>query len=471
MSLENQEGNGEEPKVMSLYMPGGGMKGIISLSVLSRIEELTEKPITDLFQIMEGGSVSTFLIAGMNVRKSSDPESPDYNKPKISTKEGLKLFVEKTPGVFPVEPDRINNMLLDQAGDVVEGKIIESALADLQNAKNEGWLAKQFSQAGACLKLAAALGVDKITDAAPEDYMYSGEDLASLFQEVLGENTRLSDVLNTVHFPCYNALNGTVEFLTCRKENLLDPTSGNAEVTHNDPKLWEVCMAATANTFAYKPYILGDAMYTDGAGLHKPLTQAIRMQKHLGETEEIRLVSLDLKPQPNARIEAEIGYDPNNLEQLRDNFAEAGAIGGAAKGRIAHLANYGESLEDQAMVELLGEGNYIEISPSQENFDTHKGVLGELKSLDASPETIKGLLEFSGSILRENDVQIRILALDLAENLLLRGEITLEELQEIEKNIEDTPIEKSTIPNYLRELAGEETLPVVANDLSGMGRN
>lgn len=101
--------SGEQPTIYTLYMPGGGMNGIIPLTVLARLEELTGKSPAELFQVMEGSSVGAYLIAGINVR---DPENPDQFK--YTMKDGIELFVKTTPEIFKPIPGRMAKMAHDQ---------------------------------------------------------------------------------------------------------------------------------------------------------------------------------------------------------------------------------------------------------------------------------------------------------------------------------------------------------------------
>lgn len=171
----------------TLYVQAGAMRGIQVLAVLARLEELTGEPISNLFNNMEGGSVAGFLLAGANIRKSDDPASPDYHRPRYSMLDGLKMFVENTPGLFPPIPGRLGWMVLGQTGDAL------------------------LTGLGHVFGLVAQ---DDAVNALHKDFMYDPAKLEALYKKVLGEDTRLSASLGTLHIPFYNMSEGHVQFFT-----------------------------------------------------------------------------------------------------------------------------------------------------------------------------------------------------------------------------------------------------------------
>ncbi|ARD87014.1 hypothetical protein A3306_07430 (plasmid) [Rickettsia bellii] len=78
-----------------LSLSGGGIKGISELVVLSEIEELTGKSISELFPIITGTSVGG-LIAGL----LTIPKELGSSEPKYSAKEALEIFKAAAPKIF-----------------------------------------------------------------------------------------------------------------------------------------------------------------------------------------------------------------------------------------------------------------------------------------------------------------------------------------------------------------------------------
>lgn len=471
---------GENPKIMSLHFPGGAMAGIHPLAVLARIEELTGRYVSDLFQNMEGGSAAAFLIAGMNTRKSNDPASPDYNVPRYTMKEGLELFVTETPEVFPDIPKRIPKMLVGQYLDMKVEKTL-SPPEKILECETDGFLAKLCN--GFNTVAAGSQLVDKaltvMLHGAPtyyirehwaNDYMYDPDKLADLYKKVLGEDTRLSDVRGNIRLPVYNMTAQEVQYFTVEKNDLLNAASGNALVSHGDPKLWEVAMAATANNLAYKPYILGDQVYFDGAMFQKPTTHLDIAARE--NAPEVVLVDLALAPQDKAAI-PDVMHDskifnqlvevmhkdmqpartPDDLRQMSRVFGSA--VHGFTEGGLTHVRNYvSHTVERDAERNAFENGgSVIRIAPPSLNPNENPDIVpGMLDAFTATPENIAKYLDYSKRTLADQDEQIRILSIELLANQVRLGNMSLDEYSEAKNRIESMDFESSGIPSYLESL-------------------
>ncbi len=480
---------GENPKIMSLSFPGGAMAGIHPLVVAARIEELTDKPFSDLFQNMEGGSAATFLICGMNLRKSNDPASPDYNVPRYTMKEGLKLFIEETPGVFPDIPARLPRMLTGQyinmedrmAASRTDGA--DGFMDKLRNKFNAATEGMQISDMALSLMPFSAPAFlwnkagEFTRDQWAKDYMYDPDKLAALYKKVLGEDTKLSDVRGTVHLPVYNMTAQEVQYFTVEKKDLLNPASGNASVSHGDPKLWEVAMAATANNLAYKPYIMEGQVYFDGAMFQKPTTHLDLAKREGGP--EVVLVELALAP-PGKKAIPDIMDDSKAFNGLVDvmhkDMLEAtggdlkltseiygSAIDGFTEGGLTHVRNYvRHTTERNAEREAFEkkDGNVIRIAPPalKEN-EYPKSVPGFLDAFTATPGNIAKYLDYSKRTIENQDGQIRNLATELLANQVRLGRMSLEEFKEARTRIEAADFKNSEIPAYLESLKPNNEKP------------
>lgn len=84
----------EQNKVLCLS--GGGVKGIAELVVLAKIEEITQQPISKLFNIISGTSVGGLIAALLTI-----PEEEGSTEPRYSAKEALALFENTAPEIFP----------------------------------------------------------------------------------------------------------------------------------------------------------------------------------------------------------------------------------------------------------------------------------------------------------------------------------------------------------------------------------
>jgi predicted acylesterase/phospholipase RssA len=73
-----------------------GIKGIAELVVLAKIEEITQQPISKLFNIISGTSVGGLIAALLTI-----PKEEGSTEPRYSAKEALALFENTAPEIFP----------------------------------------------------------------------------------------------------------------------------------------------------------------------------------------------------------------------------------------------------------------------------------------------------------------------------------------------------------------------------------
>ncbi|MFS8562880.1 MAG: patatin-like phospholipase family protein [Rhabdochlamydiaceae bacterium] len=86
----------KERKIHSiLSIDGGGIRGIIPASMLVKIEEITSKPISDLFDLIGGTSTGGILALGLTVPSSGDPKKPRYTADNL-----LRLYTDEHESIF-----------------------------------------------------------------------------------------------------------------------------------------------------------------------------------------------------------------------------------------------------------------------------------------------------------------------------------------------------------------------------------
>ncbi len=78
-----------------LSIDGGGIRGVIPAFVLSRIEEATETPICNIFDMIAGTSTGGILALGCAI-----PANPGFNIPKFTARELLNLYEERGQDIF-----------------------------------------------------------------------------------------------------------------------------------------------------------------------------------------------------------------------------------------------------------------------------------------------------------------------------------------------------------------------------------
>ncbi|MDD9334928.1 MAG: patatin-like phospholipase family protein [Rickettsiaceae bacterium] len=84
----------QENRILSIS--GGGVKGIAELVVLAEIEEMTGKPISELFNIIAGTSVGGLIATLLTI-----PKEEGSKKPLFSAKQALEIFESSAENIFP----------------------------------------------------------------------------------------------------------------------------------------------------------------------------------------------------------------------------------------------------------------------------------------------------------------------------------------------------------------------------------
>lgn len=79
-----------------LSIDGGGLRGIIALQILKKIEELTKVPIALNFDLIAGTSTGGLIACALTLQ---DPNRPNWPKYKVADIE--KLFLEHGASIFP----------------------------------------------------------------------------------------------------------------------------------------------------------------------------------------------------------------------------------------------------------------------------------------------------------------------------------------------------------------------------------
>jgi len=91
MSASGQGRRGRKMRILSI--DGGGIRGIIAAKVLARIEELANKPIAELFDVIAGTSTGGILALGLTC------PGPD-RRPKHPATDLVDLYVNRGAAIF-----------------------------------------------------------------------------------------------------------------------------------------------------------------------------------------------------------------------------------------------------------------------------------------------------------------------------------------------------------------------------------
>jgi len=313
----------KKPTVFILYIPGGAMLGLIPALTLSRLEALTETPTSELFQVLEGVSAGSILVAGFNV-------------PGNNARKGAELFAQLGPRFFPNIPGRWSRMhiriginivkflcdLDPQKSDYLAIRNIER-LCDKMKAKStlvdpslvdefeceatQRWLTSKkqkyildlgqqiceqdgnlekytyavaelvatrtfTSRLGIVFKNAVVGVMDGVKNkwAKKEKCLFDASKTEETYKEMFGDR-KISDSICSTYISTYDIVNNRVVTFSCLKDDLFSKDPHAPATIQNDIKLWDAVMASTANPVAFPPHITEkNLLCTDKAPVHKP---------------------------------------------------------------------------------------------------------------------------------------------------------------------------------------------------------
>src|SRR5437899_630071 len=84
------------PTFNILSIDGGGLRGIIPLRILQKVEELTGKKIQDCFDMVAGTSTGGLIACCLTLRHDQQPQLPKYSLADIAD-----IYVQKGSTIFP----------------------------------------------------------------------------------------------------------------------------------------------------------------------------------------------------------------------------------------------------------------------------------------------------------------------------------------------------------------------------------
>jgi uncharacterized protein len=108
-------------KFCILSLDGGGLRGVVPLTILKTIEAKTGKRIHELFNFIAGTSTGGLITAAISIKNPIDPVTPLYTLDDI-----MDVYVQRGHEIFP-ERNKINNLLHD-AEDLFKPKFSDAGI-------------------------------------------------------------------------------------------------------------------------------------------------------------------------------------------------------------------------------------------------------------------------------------------------------------------------------------------------------
>ncbi len=83
-------------KFRILRIDGGGLRGVVPLTMLKKVEAITGKRITESFELIEGTSTGGLITSAIALRNPADPTKPLYTLDDI-----MKVYINRGHEIFP----------------------------------------------------------------------------------------------------------------------------------------------------------------------------------------------------------------------------------------------------------------------------------------------------------------------------------------------------------------------------------
>ena len=255
-------------------------------------------------------------------------------------------------------------------------------------------------------------------------------------------------------------------------------------MSHNDPKIHEICMASSMSNLAYGELpVVNDNVFFDGAMFGMATTH-----KHLAEEygvapENVTLVDFSMTPPGKATIGETVGKHSGILDTIADTIhgivkltgrgvesteterlstVFGTVVTGVSRDGGMHVNNYVQEMKEMNKGEPFPEDQVIHIAPKalrpNENPDIEPGM-GD--AFSATPKSIAKISAYAVRSIAENFEGIKELATELLRNQVRMGKMSPEEFEQASQRIEQQTFENSEIPAYLESLTGDDLLQAV----------
>src|ERR1044072_1561700 len=106
-----------------LSIDGGGLRGVVPLTILKKVEELTGQPIWKSFDLIAGTSTGGLIASALTI-----PRSPEEKEAKYSLDDILNVYLNRGQEIFPPRKTKIGK-LFETADDLVNPKFSDKGIA------------------------------------------------------------------------------------------------------------------------------------------------------------------------------------------------------------------------------------------------------------------------------------------------------------------------------------------------------
>jgi patatin-like phospholipase/acyl hydrolase len=105
-----------------LSIDGGGLRGVVPLTILKKVEELTGKPIWQCFDLIAGTSTGGLITSALTISSATAPRKTKYSLDDI-----LSIYLTRGQEIFPPRASRIGQ-ILEAIDDTLRPKFSEEGI-------------------------------------------------------------------------------------------------------------------------------------------------------------------------------------------------------------------------------------------------------------------------------------------------------------------------------------------------------
>jgi patatin-like phospholipase/acyl hydrolase len=102
-------------KFRILSIDGGGLRGVIPVTILKKVEAITGKRIFESFDLIAGTSTGGLITSAVSLRSANDPSHPMYTLDDI-----MNVYINRGKEIFPARGPLTNS--IDKVKDLLEPK-------------------------------------------------------------------------------------------------------------------------------------------------------------------------------------------------------------------------------------------------------------------------------------------------------------------------------------------------------------
>lgn len=106
-----------------LSIDGGGLRGVVPLTILKKVEELTGQPLWKSFDLIAGTSTGGLIASALTIPKGDGTKEAKYSLNDI-----MDVYLERGQEIFPMRKTKLGR-LVDAADDTIKPKFSDKGIA------------------------------------------------------------------------------------------------------------------------------------------------------------------------------------------------------------------------------------------------------------------------------------------------------------------------------------------------------